>query len=282
MNVLMAEEMGFCFGVRRAVDLAQQAAFASQPVWTLGPLVHNAQVVERLESQGIGSVSSLDDIQSGTVVIASHGVTPEVTLSAQARGLKVVDATCPMVRASQVQAKELVDKGFEVVLFGDAHHAEVQGIHGWTSGKAIVLTDRSGLAHLRPAKRIALLAQSTQNAGAYLEMAKGMLDAYLGSSTEVLILNTICDATAKRQDAAANLARQVSVAIVVGGRDSANTRRLTEVLLTAGASAHQVEQAAEIDPAWVAGQPAVGITAGASTPDWVIEEVVTALGLIGG
>jgi (E)-4-hydroxy-3-methyl-but-2-enyl pyrophosphate reductase len=274
MEILMAKEMGFCFGVRRAVELAQAAAHEDIPVWTLGPLVHNNQVVERLRQQGIGSVSSLDEVPCGTVVIPSHGLPLAVSDIAHIRGLRVVDATCPMVRSSQKQAKNLGAEGFQVIVFGDESHAEVKGICGWAGGKAIVVTGNISKDDVPPTKKLALIAQSTQSASNFLEISKQLLAKNLGDAEEIRIYNTICDATAKRQDAAAQLARQVKTIIVVGGRDSANTRRLAEVCVAAGAKAHLIETAPDIEAAWINGQQSIGVTAGASTPDWVVKEVV--------
>ncbi len=281
IEVVLAREMGFCFGVRRAVELAQRAG-GQGPVSTLGPLVHNAQVVEHLEHHGIRVAEGLDAVPSGTVVIASHGASPELALTAEARGLSVVDATCPMVRATQREAAGLANEGFLVIVFGDPHHAEVQGILGWGRGRAMVVSAPEELEALPAGRKVALVAQSTQSAAAFQGMAQRLMAERLPESTEVRVYNTICDATAKRQAAAAALARAVPVIIVVGGRDSANTRRLAEICTREGAVAHQIEQAAELDPAWVIGHPRVGVTAGASTPDWVVNEVIEALHRLGG
>ncbi|MCL5026728.1 MAG: 4-hydroxy-3-methylbut-2-enyl diphosphate reductase [Chloroflexi bacterium] len=281
MQIVLAKEMGFCFGVRRAVELASRAS-GGGAVATLGALVHNAQVVRHLEDRGIRVADELSQIASGTLVIASHGAAPAVTQAAEARGLSVVDATCPMVRATQRKAERLANEGFTVIVFGDPHHAEVRGILGWGQGRATVVSRVEELATLPRARRIALLAQSTHSAEAYQAIAQRLLEQRMADCIEIRVYNTICDATAKRQAAAAGLAHEVEVIIVVGGRDSANTRRLAEICTREGAIAHQIEEAAELDPAWVAGRIRVGVTAGASTPDWVVQEVIEALQRLGG
>jgi 4-hydroxy-3-methylbut-2-enyl diphosphate reductase len=277
MEIVTAREMGFCFGVRRAVDLALQAAASHRKIQTLGPLVHNAQVAQRLAESGVDVAASLAQVSTGIVVITSHGVSPLVFDEARERGLDIIDATCPMVRSIQVWAEQLSKDGFQVFVFGDAEHAEVQGICGWAAGGATVVSSVSEIDFLPQAGRLALLAQSTQNVTAFTEIARQLINKHLSTSKEVRIFNTICDATAKRQAAAAELARRSNVIIVVGGRDSANTRRLAEVCAGVGAHAYLVEVAADIQADWINGHRTVGITAGASTPDWVIDDVITSL-----
>lgn len=269
--------MGFCFGVKRAVELVERTATQKGQVSALGALVHNQQVVQRLEALGAKVVHSLDEVQGSAVVIATHGVPYRVIEEAKQRGLTVVDATCPYVRLIQQKARRLVEAGFQVILFGDQGHTEVEGIVGWTDGKAYVVASVEDLHMLPRAKKIGIVAQTTQSIKAFQDVVRRVVDDRLTNAAELVVHNTICNATSARQSAAVKLARQVRVMIVVGGRNSANTRRLAELCQQAGAATYHVETPGELRASWFEGCDVVGVTAGASTPDWVIQDVVHAL-----
>mgnify|MGYP000462904655 CR=1 FL=1 len=270
MEVRLAARAGFCFGVRRAIELALKTAREEKgPIYSLGPLIHNPQVVEFLQERGITVVENLAECEGGTLIIRSHGVAPSVLAAATEKGLKVVDATCPFVRRAQQLACDLTRDGFQVVVVGDREHPEVQGIVGWTGGRALVVENAAEAAQLSSFSYLAVIAQTTQPLSNMQAVVK-----VLESRVESLkVVNTICHAVAERQQAALELARQVEVMIVVGGANSANTRKLTELCRLTGTRTYQIERAEQLDPGWFQGVRIAGLTAGASTPDWIIEEV---------
>ncbi|MBI4216858.1 MAG: 4-hydroxy-3-methylbut-2-enyl diphosphate reductase [Chloroflexi bacterium] len=276
MKIELATEMGLCFGVRRAIDIVLRAAREAGSLETLGPLVHNRRIVADLEAQGVTVVPALEVLKGRRAAITSHGAGPQTFAELERRGLAVVDATCPFVRSAQRAAQRLAQGGYAVIVFGDALHPEVQGVLGWAQGRGLAVTDPAQLKNPLP-RRLGVLAQTTQNEGDFTRFAQGMLERALAGSLEVRLYNTICDSTRRRQAAAQELARRVDLMVVVGGRSSANTRRLADVCARAGAETHAIEEAQELDPAWLAGRERVGLTAGASTPDAVIAEVAARL-----
>ena len=272
-TVVLAEAAGFCFGVRRALDMAEaerQNRFGK--LTALGPIVHNEQVVRRLETAGIGTADKLAQIPQGTVILSAHGVSPSVPVEARARGLLVVDVTCPFVTKVHRAARRLFEEGCQVILLGDSGHSEVRGTIGAVEALGGAITVVSGPEEARSVplgKRVGVVSQTTQRAAAF---AATVAEICL-RAPEVRAINTICGATDSLQEAAIRMARHVEVAIVIGGRNSANTRRLRELCEEQGIPAYQVQAAEEVREAWLEGRSVIGITAGASTPDWIIEEV---------
>ena len=275
MEIEKASDLGFCFGVRRAIKLVEEAARKQGSLQTLGPIVHNRQVVEGLETEGIEVASGLHDIDSETVAITSHGIAPQVADMLEYRGLKVIDATCPLVQRAQRAARRLAAAGFFVLVFGDSAHPEVQGILGWAVGNALAALEAPKLERLP--RRVGVLSQTTQSAAHFARFLQQLITSGIASLSELRIVNTICEATTKRQQAALELAGRVDLMIVIGGRHSANTRHLAESCAAAGVETHHVETAAELDPAWLVNRRRIGVTAGASTPDRIIDEVITKL-----
>jgi 4-hydroxy-3-methylbut-2-enyl diphosphate reductase len=275
VRVELAEESGSCFGVRRALELARQTAQSHRVVYSLGPLIHNPQEVEQLARSGVTVVQSLAEVPAGgTLIIRSHGAPPEVVEQAVKSGLTVVDATCPLVTRAQERARELAEAGYKVVVAGEADHPEVRGIVAHAPG-AVVVEDGGNLGLLGTARRIGVVAQTTQSPQAYRRLISRLLEL---EPAELRVYNTICSATLRRQKAALALAGRVDVMVVVGGKNSANTRRLAELCAATGVRTYHIETAAELDDEWFRGAGSVGVTAGASTPDWVIRAVVEALG----
>ncbi|MDD4766189.1 MAG: 4-hydroxy-3-methylbut-2-enyl diphosphate reductase, partial [Desulfotomaculaceae bacterium] len=270
MEVKVASKAGYCYGVKRALDLAMYTLRDKKtPVFTLGPLIHNPQVVASLAEKGISEINDVKDIQKGTLVIRSHGVRPDVLEQAREQGVNIVDATCPNVRRAQELAGELSEQGYQVVVVGDRGHPEVQGIVGWTNGKALVVENPEEAALLDSEAELGIIAQTTQmqeNFDAIVEVIRKKGIGYKAC-------NTICSATSQRQAAALELAGQVGVMIVAGGANSANTRKLAGICRKSGTATYLIETADELDPAWFQGIGTAGLTAGASTPDWIIEEV---------
>jgi len=270
MKIITAENAGFCFGVKRALELAARAAEdGSRPVHTLGALIHNPQEVARLEARGVRRVESLDEAPVGAVILSAHGVDPAVEAEARARGLEVIDATCPFVRRAHQHIRTLAAEGYSVVILGDPEHREVAGLAAHAEGKATIVTNAAEAAALPFGGKYGLVVQTTQRPEALREVAGELAER----SRELRLFNTICEATMKRQESAHDLAERVEVMIVVGGRNSANTARLREICEATGTPTHHLETADELDRAWLVGAARVGVTAGASTPDWIVAEV---------
>lgn len=271
MNIILADSAGFCFGVKRATQLAFKAAETNCPICSLGPIIHSPQVVEKLEAKGVKVVERVEDIDSGTVIIRSHGITAGELADIHARNLTPVDATCPFVKKAQDYATMLCKKGYAVVLVGEKDHPEVQGIISYTSGAEVAVVADAGEARRLPdTAKIGIVAQTTQS----FENLTQVTDVCLDKSKEVRVFNTICDATSVRQEEARKIARQAELMLVVGGFNSANTTRLAQICRELQPRTYHVETAGQIAPEWFAGVETVGITAGASTPRWIIDEVV--------
>jgi 4-hydroxy-3-methylbut-2-enyl diphosphate reductase len=270
MNVILAKQAGFCFGVKRATQIAFEAAGKDQKTYTLGPIIHSPQVVGKLEELGIRAVDSLDGLEEGTIIIRSHGVEQKEINEAQQKKLDIVDATCPFVKKAQEHVKSLSDAGYSVVVVGDAEHPEVQGIVSYGGEKVYVVASSDDVKKLPKMSKIGVVAQTTQS----FENLKNVVSGCLQRGGEIRVYNTICDATAVRQEEAKVLAGRVGCMLVIGGFNSANTRRLLEVCAEIQPRTYHIETADEINPAWFTGVDQVGVTAGASTPKWIIDEVL--------
>lgn len=275
MKIEKAAEMGFCFGVRRAIEIVEKASRERGPLQTLGPLVHNQQVVDGLAEGGVTTAKSLENIKGGIVAIPSHGVGPEIIKQIKSRGFEIIDATCPFVRKAQIISQKLGKEGFMVLVFGDASHPEVQAVLGWAGKKA---SASLGIPQLDThPKRLGILCQTTQNQERFANFVAKIITSGPTRFSELRIFNTICDATRKHQAAAFELAKKVNLVIVVGGRDSANTKRLAEICSDTGVATYHIETAEQLELSWIQGKQHVGITAGASTPDDIIDKVVLKL-----
>jgi len=270
MKVIIADQAGVCFGVKRALDLVQSEAEKSEGLATLGPLIHNPQVVGDLEGKGVRVVRNVADAGGGAIVMPSHGVPRDVMKSAEDAGLRVIDATCPFVANVHRRVETLASDGYLVVVVGDAGHSEVKAIKSAAGDDAIVISSPDEVdAYDWAGKRVGVVSQTTQTPERFGEVVGKITE----SAKEVVAFNTICYATHDRQTAARGLAPQVDAMFVVGGRNSANTNRLTEICSAQGIPTYHIETAAEIDETWVRGMHTVGLTAGASTPGWIIDEV---------
>jgi 4-hydroxy-3-methylbut-2-enyl diphosphate reductase len=270
MKIILAKRAGFCFGVKRATQMAFEAAAMDKKTFTLGPIIHSPQVVNKLEEMGVKVLNSLESMESGTIIIRSHGVAAGEIDEAVQKELEIVDATCPFVKKAQEHVKSLSESGYGVVVVGDADHPEVQGIVSYGGDKVFVVGSGDEVRKLPKMNKIGVVAQTTQS----FENLKNVVSECLQRGGEIRVFNTICDATAVRQEEAKELACQVDCMLVVGGFNSANTRRLSEVCAELQPRTHHIETADEINPAWFAGVERVGVTAGASTPKWIIDEVV--------
>lgn len=273
MRIEVAKRAGFCFGVRRAIDLALRT-LAENPgseVLSLGEIIHNPQTVAQLSSMGLRVIDSPDVLRPGmTLLVRSHGLDQRVVAEAQRQGVNIVDATCPDVRKAQLAAQELRDQGCQVVIVGDRGHPEVEALLGSAGPGAVVLDGPESVSALDVGDQVGVVAQTTQPPA----KVQACVEALRATGANVQAPKTTCGATQRRQEEAADMAKRHPVMVVVGGRKSANTTKLAELCRAAGAVTHHVESASELRPEWFAGIDSVGVTAGASTPDWVIEEVV--------
>ncbi len=275
MKVELAAYSGFCFGVKRAIKVAFRAAGdeKAKPVYSLGPLIHNPQVVDELKHQGVKIIEGLSGIKGGTLIIRSHGAHPSALTKAEDAGLKIVDATCPLVKRVQDLAKILDEEGYSVIIIGERDHYEVKALLGFAGDEALVIESLEEAKQVKKAKKLGILSQTTQAMGNFKEIV-GELSLRV---EEMKLFNTICEATRKRQKATLDLSRRVDLVFVLGGQESANTRRLAQISREAGTETYHLETAEEINCSWLEGKEKIGVTAGASTPDWIIEEVLDKL-----
>lgn len=276
-RIVVAEVAGFCFGVKRAVEMTETARRERfGKLTTLGPLVHNDQVIADMRTRAIDTATELTGIAEGTVVLSAHGVGPEVARQARSQGLEVLDVTCPFVTKVHRTAKQLLDQGYQVLLVGDSGHTEVQGVIGAiedVGGTITVVASPEDVATLQLGKKVGIVTQTTQRNDNYARIVAEVCR----QASDVRAINTICNATDELQEAAVRMAREAEVALVIGGRKSANTRRLRQLCEDQGIPAYHIETADEIEEAWLREKEVIGITAGASTPDSVIEAVARRL-----
>jgi 4-hydroxy-3-methylbut-2-enyl diphosphate reductase len=277
VKIEKTKEIGFCFGVKRAVDILEKVCRERGGVETLGAVVHNQQVLQRLAGIGVRVARDIDDIKGKAVAISSHGVAPEIEKKIKARKIDIVDTTCPFVHRLQTAARRLARAGFLVVIYGDAGHTEVKGVLGWAEGKGLATLDEGEIFKLEPLpRRIGVLSQTTQIATDFVQFVKRLIDGAFTRDSELRIIDTICHDIRKRQNQALELAGKVDLMLVIGGKGSANTNRLAE-LCSAVIETHLVETAANIRPEWFKGKRNIGITSGASTAEATIDEVLAKL-----
>lgn len=269
MEIRKARTQGFCFGVELTYKKALAETAQHDDVYTMGNIVHNPIIVKELDERGLKNAESLDEIESGTLFVRAHGLPPQTLETAESKGLRVVDATCPMVTRTQKLAKKLQDEGRSVIILGDPNHPEVKGIAGHVPGALVMNEWPKDESQIRKMRRIAIVSQSTLNEDKFKELV-GKISAI---NYETRIYNTICPDTQGRQLSARDLARDVDVMVVVGGMKSANTRHLAEISESEGAKAHLVEGATDLKREWFSGEEIVGIATGASTPGFLADEV---------
>lgn len=273
VHIQIASEAGACYGVERALRMVEDAAKTSPvPVHTLGPLIHNPRVVADLALKGVTVVDSPEESAGDTLLLRTHGVTPNEERRARELCHDVLDATCPFVKKVHLAASRLYREGYQVVVVGEAGHPEVEATLPHAPG-AVVVGDASEVADLPACKKIGVVVQTTQSRS----NLERVVSALLGRAEEVRVVNTICDATSGHQGACAELAARADVMIVIGGRISANTKRLTEIAAELCPRTYHIEGADELDPSWLDGAGLIGITAGASTPASQIDAVRSAI-----
>lgn len=279
MRIFIVEEGGFCFGVRRALDMANEAIESEQLSATFGPLIHNPQVVDDLQRRGVRVVSDVAEMRRGeTMMIRTHGCAPDIFEQAGTCGVKLLDATCPFVARAQDEAHRLCDENWQVLILGEPDHPEARAIRAHSGGRAVIVEGPDDLDNLTLGHRVAVVCQTTQR----LDNLNRLVTALLPRTRLLQISNTICDATTQRQSASLVAARKVDVMVVIGGYHSANTTRLAQICSEVNSRTYHIERAEEMQPEWFVGAQTIGITAGASTPDTAIQEVFHALSRLAG
>ena len=270
MQLVVAKSAGFCFGVKRAMDLAFEAAKKYRdPLYTLGPLIHNPQAVASLERLGVRMKERIEEIPRGTVIFRSHGVSLGELQKAKKKKLRIIDATCPIVKRAQHFAKFLHRHGYTLLIVGDVQHPEVEAIRSYIGDRVEVIEDIRALQAIEPSEKLGVIAQTTQS----FRLFEEIVGAALGKAREVRVFNTICHATTIRQKEAVEIAKKVDCMVVAGGYNSGNTQRLVSICKEAQPSTYHIEEAKELKPRWFLGKRRIGLTAGASTPSWIIKEV---------
>ncbi len=268
MKIVTAKRAGFCFGVKRALDITLDIAKKDKKgVYTLGPLIHNPQVIEKLKNEAIVPIDDIEDKNIKSLIIRTHGIPYYLYDTIRSQGVNIIDATCPFVKKAQQYAQHLKESGYQVVILGDINHPEVRGIMSYAGEDVIVIDNSTVLPRLK--SKVGIVVQTTQP----IESLKKLLSNIIAHVKEVKVYNTICSSTALRLKETEDMARVVDAMVVVGGKNSANTTQLTNLCKSLGVRTYHVETASEIDSAWFKDIKKVGITAGASTPHWIISEV---------
>lgn len=295
-QIILADEMGYCWGVRRAIDIITKAGSTNQPVATIGDVIHNPQIVERLKSQGIDTAESVGDALGRgfhRVAITAHGAGPERAEDAKTRGLELIDTTCPLVTKVQRLGQKLVRQGYYLVVYGDGFHPEVRGIIGWSGTSRAVAAKhiedlpwnaprgQGEVDQAEPPRKVAVVSQTTKNVDEFMKFVGELVPMVARDGGEIRVCNTICEPTTERQNALRKLAREVDAILAIGGKKSSNTARLAEVGRSYGIPSYHIERPEEIEDGWLDEIERIGVTAGASTPDDVVVSVVRHLQELG-
>jgi len=278
VKVRLAKTAGFCMGVRRAMEITlSEVNKGDGKLFTYGPLIHNRQVLDLLRSKGVDVKEDIEAHDKGRIVVRAHGIAPTERKAIQSSGFKIIDATCPRVAKVQGIVKQYNTKGYIPVIFGDARHPEVIGLMGYSQGHGIVISSVEDVTTLPEEKRFVVVSQTTQDVDAY----KGVCSAIKARFPEAVIFDTICDETYRRQKEVRSLAAQVDSMVIVGGYNSGNTMRLYQIARSTGKPAFHIETEGELKDSWFSSAGTVGVTAGASTPNWMIKKVIERLRTMG-
>jgi 4-hydroxy-3-methylbut-2-enyl diphosphate reductase len=278
MKIIVAKTAGFCFGVKRAVDIAFRVSRKKRKgVYTLGPIIHNPQVVEKLKEKGIIPIKEIKGKKNiKALIIRTHGIPCNLLEEISSKRCEIIDATCPYVKKAQYYAKLLREEGYQVVILGEKEHPEVKGLMSYASDDAIVVDGNRPLPRIK--SKVGIVVQTTQP----LDALKRVLSHAIEYAKEIKVYNTICNSTALRLKETEDMSRKVDVMVVVGGKNSANTTQLAKLCRSLSVATYHIETPSEIKDAWFKGTKKVGITAGASTPEWIIKEVEERIRNIGG
>ncbi|MFQ6081780.1 MAG: 4-hydroxy-3-methylbut-2-enyl diphosphate reductase [Candidatus Aminicenantia bacterium] len=267
----MVTKSGFCFGVKRAINIARQIRREKKgKVFTFGDLIHNQQVVENLRKEGIESIDDISQIKGGTIIIRSHGISPHIFQQLVDKGIEVIDATCPFVKKSQKLVKKLADEDYEIIIVGNKPHPEIKGLIGFSQGKEVVIKSEEEVDLLPKKNKRGVIAQSTQDITLYQKIVSKLIE----KTRELKVFNTICDSTQIRQKATAQLAAQVDIMLIIGDRKSSNTNKLYNLAKRIQENTYFIEKTDNLTPKMIAFAEEIGVSAGASTPHELIMEVV--------
>jgi len=271
MKIELAENYGFCFGVKRAIKIAEENKNSS----TYGPLIHNSKEIARLDKDyKVGLSEDVTSFKEGEkAIVRTHGIVKEELAKLKETGVEVVDATCPFVTKPQEIAQEMSEKGYDVVIFGDEAHPEIKGVKSYATNGATVVTNVFDLVELKLRERVVLIAQTTRKVEDYMEIANYLIPRH----KEVRVFNTICNATFENQEAVRKLSKKADVMIIIGGKNSSNTKQLSSISHDFCANSHHIEDENDLDYAWFKNKKFCGVSAGASTPDWIIQNVVDSI-----
>jgi len=269
MEIRLAESYGFCFGVKRAIEIAEE----SKNAVTYGPLIHNKEEINRLKDKFfVRTANSMDEIgDEKRVIVRTHGIVKEDLAKLKSSGKEIIDATCPFVTKPQNIVEQMSSEGYKIVIFGDENHPEVKGVKSYSKNGAVITLDTEGLENIAFGPKVAVVSQTTRK----VEEFKKIVNYLLERVSEVRVFNTICNATFENQDAAREIAKSSDVVIVIGGKNSSNTKQLLSISKDYCEDSYLVENESELKKSWFDGKKSCGITAGASTPDWIIEKVIS-------
>ena len=271
MEIELAENYGFCFGVKRAIKIAEE----NQNAATYGPLIHNSKEIARLDKDfKVGLVEDFTTFKSGEkAIVRTHGIVKEELAALKAKGIEVVDATCPYVTKPQEICQEMSEAGYDVLIFGDEKHPEIKGVKSYATNGATVVTSVEDLKKLKLREKIALVAQTTRKVEEYMKISNYLIPRH----KEVRVFNTICNATFENQEAVEKVSKKADVMIVIGGKNSSNTKELFSIAKENCTDSYHIEDETELETSWFEGKLFCGISAGASTPDWIIQNVINAI-----
>lgn len=271
-KIIVAKSAGFCFGVKRAIKMAFETCRDEKAgdIYTLGQIIHNPQVVEQLEEKGVTLLDSVQDITCGTLIVRSHGLTRGESEIIKEKDVRVVDATCPFVTKAQEFATYLAREGYTVIILGDKDHPEVKSIRSYVEDVGYVITDFDEIKKSRRRRRAGIVAQTTQTQENLMKWVREALEVF----QEVRVFNTICSATTVRQRETVEIAKNVDAMLIIGGFNSANTRRLAELASESNDRVYRLERSEELKDHMITGARKIGISAGASTPDWAILQLI--------
>jgi len=268
MEINLAKNYGFCFGVKRAIDMAEESKNAT----TMGPLIHNDEEINRLKKNfNVTTAHTMDEIgDAQKVIIRTHGIVKDDLAKLQASSVEVIDATCPFVTKPQEIVEEMSQKNYKIIIFGDENHPEVKGVKSYAVNGATVILSIDELKNVPLGPKIAIVSQTTKKYTEFMKIVNYLVERV----SEVRVFNTICNATFENQDAASELSMNSDVMIVIGGKNSSNTKQLLNISEENCADCYLIENDKELDKTWFVGKKKCGVTAGASTPDWIIEKII--------
>lgn len=271
MKIELAESYGFCFGVKRAIKIAEENRNSA----TYGPLIHNANEIDRLKNDfNVALSENLESFKAGdTAVIRTHGIPKQELSTLNERQINVIDATCPYVTKPQQICEEMSALGYDIVIFGDESHPEIKGVKSYAIGNVFVVNSPSEIDGLRLREKVATVAQTTRKIEEYQQIVRKLMATH----KEVRVFNTICNATFDNQDAVRDLAQKADVMIVIGGKNSSNTKQLHSIAKEYCKDSYHIESQDDLQAEWFVGKNFCGISAGASTPDWIIDDVIAAI-----